>query len=226
MEKESHILVVFPHPDDETFAAGGTIAMHAKNGTPVTYVCLTLGEMGRNMGNPIFANRETLPLIRKQELKEAARVLGIRDVRLLGYRDKTVEFEDRKKLVTEILAIIDEVRPSLMITFYPGYSVHPDHDATGAAVVEAVSRIAPEKRPKLYCAAFSKNCLEDLGEPDVVYDITPVRETKLKAMQCHATQTQHMLADVETKSKNKAPELLKRLTEEHFWVYRFDDSPR
>lgn len=226
MEKERHILVVFPHPDDETFAAGGTIAMHAKNGSPITYVCLTLGEMGRNMGSPVFANRETLPLIRKEELKQAARVLGIQDVRLLGYRDKTVEFEDRETLVAKIQAIVDEIRPSLMITFYPGYSVHPDHDATGAAVAEAVSRINPEMRPKLICAAFSKNCREELGEPDIVYDIRPVREIKLAAMQCHATQTQLMLADLETKLKHHDPDLMRRLTEEHFWVYRFHDSSR
>lgn len=66
MEKERQVLVIFPHPDDEAFGVSGTIATHIQNGTPVTYACLTLGEMGRNMGNPPFANRETLPDIRKK----------------------------------------------------------------------------------------------------------------------------------------------------------------
>ena len=102
MEKERHVLVVFPHPDDEAFGVSGTIASHANMGTPVTYSCLTLGQMGRNMGNPPFANRETLPTIREQELKEAARVLGISDLRMLGFRDKTIEFEDEDMLTNLI----------------------------------------------------------------------------------------------------------------------------
>jgi N-acetylglucosamine malate deacetylase 2 len=87
-----HLLVVFPHPDDEAFTCTGTILNHVEQGIPVTYICLTLGEMGRNMGNPIFANRETLPLIRKQELEEACKILGVHDLLQWGLRDKTVEF--------------------------------------------------------------------------------------------------------------------------------------
>jgi len=103
---ERHILVVFPHPDDESFGVSGTLAMYAKKGTPITYACLTLGEMGRNMGKPPFANRETLPLIRKKELEDACKIIGIKDLRLLGFRDKTIEFEDEELLSDRIGAII------------------------------------------------------------------------------------------------------------------------
>ena len=72
MEKERHVLVIFPHPDDEAFGVSGTIASYIEMGVPVTYACLTLGEMGRNLGNPPFANRETLPAIRKKELQASA----------------------------------------------------------------------------------------------------------------------------------------------------------
>ncbi|KHE67378.1 PIG-L family deacetylase, partial [Halobacillus sp. BBL2006] len=68
IEKERHVLVIFPHPDDEAFGVSGTIASHIKQGTPLTYACLTLGEMGRNLGKPAFATRETLPEIRRKEL--------------------------------------------------------------------------------------------------------------------------------------------------------------
>ena len=167
MEKEQHILVVLPHPDDEAFGVSGTLAAQIANGSTVTYACLTLGEMGRHMGDPPFANRETLPIIRKQELQNAAKAIGIQDLRMLGYRDKTIEFEDEEKLIGEITAIIHEVKPSLVISFYPGYAVHPDHDATGVVVVKAVERLGEENRPKLYCIAFSNHCEEEIGQPDV-----------------------------------------------------------
>lgn len=223
MEKERQLLVVFPHPDDEAFGVSGTIATHIKNGTPVTYACLTLGEMGRNMGNPPFANRETLPLVRREELQNAAKALGIQDLRMLGYRDKTVEFEDDEKLIKHIGSIIEELNPSLIISFYPGYSVHPDHEATGAAVVKAVERIPREKRPKLHCVAFSKNCIDELGQPDIINNIDSVVDVKLAVMQAHKSQTQLMLEDLEVKLAEKDPQIIKWLQNERFWTYKFQD---
>ncbi|MEH6956523.1 bacillithiol biosynthesis deacetylase BshB2 [Neobacillus drentensis] len=222
MEKEQSVLVVFPHPDDEAFGVSGTIATHVKNGTPVTYACLTLGEMGRNMGNPPFTNRENLPKIRKEELKEAARVLGIQDLRMLGYRDKTIEFEDEEKLANKMLEVIKEVSPSLIITFYPGYSVHPDHDATGAAVVRAVEKIPADVRPTLHCVAFSNNCVDEIGEPDILNDISPVTEIKLAAIQAHRSQTEQMFIGMEEKLKEQDPQVMKWINNERFWTYTFD----
>lgn len=221
IEKEQHLLVVFPHPDDEAFGVSGTIAAHVANGTPVTYACLTLGEMGRNMGDPPFANRETLSLIRKEELKNAAEALGIQDLRMLGYRDKTIEFEDEEKLIKDITSIIDEVQPSLIISFYPGYAVHPDHDACGEAVVTAVERIAETKRPKLHCVAFANRCEEEIGQADIFYNITPFAEKKIAAIQAHESQAQLMIADLEERYKQGDPLVRARIDEERFWTYKF-----
>jgi LmbE family N-acetylglucosaminyl deacetylase len=58
MTHEDHLLVFFPHLDDEAFSSAGTIIEQAENRGPVTYACLTLGEMGRNMGRPVLTNRE------------------------------------------------------------------------------------------------------------------------------------------------------------------------
>ena len=88
-------------------------------GVPVTYACGTLGQMGRNMGKNVFANRETIPHIRKKELKDACEAMGIKDLRMLGFHDKTLEFEDVDFVADKIEAIIQEVNPSRIITFYP-----------------------------------------------------------------------------------------------------------
>ncbi|EKN69224.1 hypothetical protein BABA_10936 [Neobacillus bataviensis LMG 21833] len=223
MEKERHVLVVFPHPDDEAFGVSGTLATHVQNGTPVTYACLTLGEMGRNMGNPPFTNRENLPKIRKEELKAAARAIGIQDLRMLGFRDKTIEFEDEDYMTNTMLAIIEEVNPSLIITFYPGYSVHPDHDATGAAVVRAVEKMPAAARPTLHCVAFSNNCIEELGEADIIINITPVADKKLAAIRAHRSQTEQMLVGMEEKLKNQDPQTMVWINNERFWTYKFTD---
>jgi N-acetylglucosamine malate deacetylase 2 len=221
MEKEQAVLVVFPHPDDEAFGVSGTIATHTQNGTPVTYACLTLGEMGRNMGNPPFANRETLPKIRKIELRDAADILGIQDLRMMGFRDKTIEFEDEEKMTKLMTSLIEDVNPSLIITFYPGYSVHPDHESTGAAVLRAVERMPAAARPKLHLVAFSNNCVEELGEADVVNDVSSVADTKLSAIKAHRSQTELMVADMSEKLTNQDPQVLAWIHNERFWTYKF-----
>ncbi|WP_147535052.1 bacillithiol biosynthesis deacetylase BshB2 [Bacillus marasmi] len=221
MEKERQLLVIFPHPDDEAFGVSGTIAQHVANGTPVTYACLTLGEMGRNMGNPLFATRESLPNIRKEELINAAKVLGIQDLRMMGLRDKTIEFEDENKLTEMMTSLIEDVKPSLVISFYPGYSVHPDHDATGAAVVRAVGQLPEHKRPTLHCVAFSKNCEQEIGEPDIINNISSVAEIKMNAIKAHLSQTQLTAAAMSDKLRENDPEIIARMLTERFWTYKF-----
>jgi bacillithiol biosynthesis deacetylase BshB2 len=216
---ERHILVILPHPDDEAFGVSGTLAKSISEGAQVTYACLTLGEMGRNMGFPPFANRITLPAIRKKELEESCRAIGIQDLRMLGFHDKTIEFEDQEQLETRIEGLLKEVDPSLVITFYPGYAVHPDHDACGAAVIRTIGRLPQAKRPPVHCLAFSKNCEEVLGKPDVVNDVKVFLKQKMASIQSHRSQFQ--ATELMGNGKTKEKELQERFGRERFWTYRF-----
>lgn len=220
---EERILVVFPHPDDESFGTAGTIIQYRQQNVPVTYACGTLGEMGRNMGKPVFANRETLPDIRKQELHEACHIMGLEDLRLLGLRDKTVEFEDPDELAERMKRLIKDVQPTLVITHYPGYAVHPDHDALGAAVVAGASRISKEERPVVRCHAFSENTEADLGEPDVIWDVTDVYDQKINALKAHDSQTKQFASQVHQDHPENDEKLFKWLGYERYWTYDFAD---
>lgn len=136
---KEHVLVILPHPDDESYGVAGLIALNRKRHS--RYVCLRHFRWnGQKYGRSIFANRETLPLLRKQELINACKEMDINDLRMLGLRDKTLEFEDDEYLADIMEEIIDDVKPSLIVTFYPGHGVHPDHDACGEAVIRALYR--------------------------------------------------------------------------------------
>lgn len=197
LQEERHVLVVYPHPDDEAFTVAGIVRMYRNMDVPVTYACLTLGEMGRNLGNPPFATRESLPEIRRKELIAACEAMGIEDLRMMGLRDKTIEFEDDEKMVQLMTDLIDELNPSLIFTFLPRFAVHPDHEATAKAVVEAVRRIEKEKRPRILASAFANDTIEKNGEPHVTIDIRSVKNDKVKALQAHASQTAWMMAETE-----------------------------
>ncbi len=186
------LLVVLPHPDDESFATGGTIARFVDAGLPVLYVCGTYGDGGRRMGSPFFAHRESMRDIREVELQEACQVLGC-SYRMLGLRDKTVEFEDPQHVAGLISRVIEDFDPSVIITFYPGHGVHPDHNALGYATQLAVADIAEEERPLLLGVAVGNPApVELIGNASVYCDIRQHAIRKVDALRAHRSQTQFL----------------------------------
>lgn len=216
------VLAVFPHPDDESFGKAGTLIKHVEAGDEVTLICATMGQMGRRMGNPFFANRETLPDIRKKELQDACDVIGIKDVRMWMMQDKTLQFRDPAFLADKIQAVINEKKPTILYSFYPKHGVHPDHDSLAVAAALAVSRMPEEERPVFYGSAFSKNHLEVLGEADVVNDVSDVLDEKMDAMRAHRSQSELITLPLEqkiAKEPEKKAEIMKPFTQEKFWIY-------
>src|SRR5690242_11953773 len=84
---ERRLLLIYAHPDDESFAVAGTARMYADLGAEIALVTATRGDAGR-AGEPPLCGRGELPARREAELHEAARLLGIQHVTLLDYLDK------------------------------------------------------------------------------------------------------------------------------------------
>ncbi|MEK7082240.1 MAG: PIG-L family deacetylase, partial [Patescibacteria group bacterium] len=77
-------LAIFAHPDDMDFSSSGTIAKWAAKGAEITYLVCTDGSKGSD--DPRMTARR-LAAIRKREQRDAAKILGVRDVIFLGHRD-------------------------------------------------------------------------------------------------------------------------------------------
>jgi LmbE family N-acetylglucosaminyl deacetylase len=144
------LLVVVAHPDDETFGTGSVIADAAQRGVEVTVCCATRGEEGED---PLgVANGGDLGLIREQELRDAANILGARAVELLGYHDSGFEgpipvgglvAAPFGEVVDRLAEVIDRVAPDLVVTMDPeGNDPHRDHVCIGRAATEAFRRRA------------------------------------------------------------------------------------
>lgn len=220
---DRHLVVVLAHPDDESFGAAGTMARAVRQGIGVTMVCVTAGQMGRRVGRPPLANRESLGPLRIEELRRAMAAVGVTDVRVLGVWDKTVEFQDRAQLAGRIRAILEETGATTVITFHPELGGHPDHDAVGAATVEAVAALG-RLRPRLL---FVKGPLRDAdpGLPVVTVPIAEVRTLKEAAFRAHRSQTtgwdERLRQDEEM-----ARRFDQLLREESFWVAPYDGNGR
>ena len=192
----SALLAVFAHPDDETFRAGGTLALLVQAGVHVHLVTATRGESG-SCGDPPLCNPEDLSIIREQELHCACAALGIAPPQVLSYPDGKLQQVYPEALIAAILAAIQESNPEVMLTFGPdGLSGHPDHIAIGEYAAEAFRR--SKEVDALYTLAVPLSLAQKLEmhqihpipdqEISLCVDVSSVWETKLTAMRCHATQ--------------------------------------
>src|ERR1044071_5352050 len=103
------ILAVLAHPDDESFGLGGTLALYASKGYDTYYVCATRGEVG-TVDEEHLDGFKDIAELRTDELNRAAKVLGLKGVFLLGYRDSGMPgSEDNKHPDAQINHSIDEV---------------------------------------------------------------------------------------------------------------------
>ncbi len=80
------MLFFHAHPDDEAIATGGTMARAADAGHRVILAVATYGEEGE-VADGFLGDGERLEQRRIAETHAAADVLGVADVKFLGYRD-------------------------------------------------------------------------------------------------------------------------------------------
>lgn len=151
------ILCVRPHPDDECTGTGTITAHYAARGEPVGVLTCTLGEEGEILDPDLDPEeaRPRLGAIREGELRSACDVLGVKELRLLGYRDSgmpdtppnqqpeafcNASLDDAGGRVAEI---IRELRPRVVITENEhGTYGHPDHVMCHRVAVRGVQLAA------------------------------------------------------------------------------------
>jgi LmbE family N-acetylglucosaminyl deacetylase len=206
-------LVVWAHPDDETYLSGGTAAALVDLGLRVVAVTATRGEAGGPDLSP--AGRAALAAVRTRELEEALAVLGVTEHHWLGYEDGRCADADPTPAVRRLAALIDDVRPDTVLTFGPdGFTGHPDHRAVSTWVDLALQRAAVTPR-LLHAVATEEDRVdpqldEDFGvyelgqprlvEPDelvvrVALDPASLRR-KVAALEAQASQTAGLVAAV------------------------------
>jgi LmbE family N-acetylglucosaminyl deacetylase len=162
------LMCVLAHPDDESLGTGGALAKSAAEGIATYLVTATRGERGRFGDSTEPPGPELVARAREQELRAAAKELGLREVSFLDYPDGALDQVDAAEAIMKIAGHLRRVRPHVVITFGPeGAYGHPDHIAisqlTTAAIVSAADPLfAPEQAAgephrvsKLYFIAWS-----------------------------------------------------------------------
>jgi mycothiol S-conjugate amidase len=143
MAEKLRLMAVHAHPDDESSKGAATMAKYVAEGHEVMVVTLTGGERGSIL-NPALDLPEiaqNMTEIRREEMAEAARILGVQH-RWLGYVDSGLPEGDPlpplpagcfalvplEESTEKLLGVIREFRPHVIVTYDEngGYP-HPDH---------------------------------------------------------------------------------------------------
>jgi LmbE family N-acetylglucosaminyl deacetylase len=211
-DRIDRVLVVTAHPDDSEFGAGGTVARFVKEGREVAYCIVTNGNKG---SSDRTMTPERLAVIRAEEQRNAARVLGVERVTFLGYPDG--EVEDTRDLRRDVSREIRRFRPDLVVCQNPNrtYNLgasHRDHRTVGGVTLDCVYPLArdhmafPELLPEFEPHKVHEVYVMQWQEPHIVSDISDVIDLKLKALSCHASQFKDFAA-VEQRVRQRSKEL-------------------
>src|SRR5438445_956608 len=113
------ILLFTPHPDDDVFGAGGTIALLNRNQNKVYIVIYTNDDKG-SYDHAMSSQR--LAEIRKHEEEVSEGLIGTpkENITWLGYDDGMLEYAAQPKLVEEATATIRRIRPDVLLSVDPG----------------------------------------------------------------------------------------------------------
>jgi len=191
------ILCVSAHPDDNEFVIGGSVARWSREGRDVAFCLVTTGGAGVNEHTP--SNEGLIP-IREREQRAAAKILGVKELMLLGYVDGALV--PSLGMRRDLTRVIRRWRPDVVVTGDPTvryygneYLNHPDHRTVADVALDAVfpssetSAIFPELLaeglpPHKVKQVFISGSLE----PDIFVDISRTLAVKCRALKAHRSQ--------------------------------------
>lgn len=179
-----HLVVVAPHPDDETLGCGATIARFAALGTKVS-VLIVSGHL------PPLYPPATFKTSRK-EAEAAFALLGVASSEFLEIPATLVKDTPVAELNGKIAGFILAREPEMVLIPFPDR--HIDHRIVFDACVVAcrpVSATAP--RMVLAYETLSETHwnvpgIEPAFVPEIFVDTTQHMKTKIAALECYASQ--------------------------------------
>jgi LmbE family N-acetylglucosaminyl deacetylase len=192
------VVVIVAHADDIEFGCAGTIARWTDAGAKVTYVIVT--DSGAGSNDPLTIKDELIAL-RQQEQIDAAAILGVTDIRFLGYQDGVLQ--PTLELRRDLTRIIREVRPQVVMLMDPTtvmngdntYINHPDHRAAGEAALYAVFPSAGTRPifPELLAEGLEPHDVSFVymtltTAPTHFFDVSMVYDRKLDSLRRHKSQ--------------------------------------
>ncbi len=178
----AQVLVISPHPDDESIGCGGTIRKHVLAGDAVHVIVLTSGEAGGHGRPP-----DETATLREAEATEAATILGLASLEF--WREPDGRFAATPAVCRRLTTTIERLEPSVLYVTHDKEQ-HPDHRAAMQLVLDALQHVSVAVPAVLMYEVWTP--IQDI---DHIEDISDTMDVKLAAVRAYHTQIAAMRFD-------------------------------
>jgi LmbE family N-acetylglucosaminyl deacetylase len=171
----NRILVLAPHPDDESIGCGGTLLQHVKRRDEVHVVFLTSGEKGGHGRSEADTIR-----VREREARASAKILGVRQIEFFHLPDGAVR--PTHDAVEQLRGKLKDFKPKRIYVTHDR-EMHPDHRGAVRLLRRAAKNLSGARPDVLGYEVWTP--IQKLSE---ITDITPFMEKKIRAIRAYRSQ--------------------------------------
>ncbi len=180
------VLVVAPHPDDETLGCGGTLLKLRDEGNQLYWLVMTSISKGRD-----YSQRQVQA--RQKEIKTINKIFRFNKVFQLKYPTTKLDVVPMGKLVQKVAKVINEVKPDTI--FVPNRSdVHSDHRITFEATLSCTKHFRFPYLNRVFMyetiseTEFAPSFSDQYFVPNVYFNISHFIDDKIKAFRIYKSE--------------------------------------
>ena len=179
------ILVVSPHPDDETLGCGGTLLKLKKQNYKIDWLIIT------SMSEDLFNSKSRLK--RNNEIKKVKKMYNFNNIFNLNFPTMKLDQIPLREIIGKVSKVIKISRPNTIFTNFYG-DVHSDHKI----VFDVISSCTKNFRCPYVSKIFLYETLSETGYflgnknkvfiPNYFSDITKLMTKKIKIMNIYSSE--------------------------------------
>ena len=183
---DKKILVISPHPDDETLGCGGTLLKHKYAGDELNWLIMT--KISKKTGYSVNKIKNRI-----KEIKSVSKKYGFKQTLNLNYETTSLDSIPISNIIKKLGLILIKVKPNILYAPF-GDDVHTDHRVTLEAILSATKtfRVKYLKKIRLYETLsetdFNLNPNVNNFKPNLWIDISDFIEKKIEIMKIYKSE--------------------------------------
>lgn len=180
------VLVLAPHPDDESLGCGGTLLKHQAMGDEIHWCIATSMDDSADYS-------EQQKLERSQVILDVSQRYAFNSVIALNFKPAELDAIPTKDLLQPLKTMLEQLKPNIVYLPY-AFDVHSDHQILFKAMISATKSFRAPYIEKILCyetlseTDFALSPLNIQFQPNVFVDISRFAEKKYQILDLYAAE--------------------------------------